>query len=199
MSTRIKDLTEDTTPAGADSVPIDHATDGVRRTLLSSIAALFATLLGGVGLESDGGSPAKLRVKSQLRALEGCRWQKDTTDGAGTTATVEREFYRNNTGAAITLSAVHLSLNGTLAGNDTNNFTIVIRTRDGAGGGASTVVSFTNNVAGGGITALVTKSLGALTTTALPDGHILTTEITKTAAGQVVGVGAVEVLGSIAG
>jgi hypothetical protein len=66
MGTRIKDLTDDTTPVAGDAVPIDSGADGTRKTLLSVLAGLFASLLAGVGLESDGGSPAKLRVAGRV-------------------------------------------------------------------------------------------------------------------------------------
>lgn len=171
---RIKDL-----PAGApvadSAFAHDRVQDGARRATAAEIVALV----------------------TQVRAIE-CRWPKAATDALASDATAEREFYRNNSGVAILLTAILLNIHTTLAGHNTDTFTVIVRQRNGSGGAPATIVSWQNNVANGGLTALVTKDLGTLANASLPAGAILTVEITKQGTGQAVGAGCVECVGSVA-
>lgn len=181
MATRIKDLTEDTTPIAGDSAVIDSTADGTRRTLLSSIATLFATLLAGVGLEAAAGL---IRAKAELRR-ETYKYVLETDAGAST-AKAKRAFQR--IGAAGSITGIFFNASSTHAGNDTNNFQLTIRRQLADGTNELTVCDFVNNVANGGVTALVTKDLTSLgaNLTGFVAGDVLTYQITKNGSGQAV-------------
>lgn len=128
------------------------------------------------GLEFSGGD---LKVKSIVRTRQAV-WDK-VPDAAATTATSERPFFYNDLGATLTLTLAILVVGSTHVGNDTNNFVIVVRKRDAAGA-ATTILTYTNNVASGGVTAWVPKNMGMGAAT-LATGESLTVEITKNGTG----------------
>lgn len=110
-----------------------------------------------------------------------------SNDAAASTVTSEQPFFINDYGVILTLLSVTFINGNTLAGNDTVNFTLTISRRDSAGV-QTTVVAYTNDVASGGVTAWVAKSLGALgPTTTLADGDALTYTIAKNGGGQQLG------------
>lgn len=81
-----------------------------------------------------------------------------------------------------------------VVGNDVNNATILLRRRDGVGGGAVTIASFTTDVASGGFTAFQPKSIGPLANVVLAAGSILTFEITKVGTGVAIPPGLLSVI-----
>jgi hypothetical protein len=86
---------------------------------------------------------------------------------------------------ASTLAAVRISADALVVASDTDYVTITIAVRNGAGGGASTIVTATSKVTGGIALAGFTQvSLGTLANAALPAGAIVTVQVEKSGAGK---------------
>lgn len=126
----------------------------------------------------------KLRVKAEvLTQNEGVT----IVDPAATTATSERPIHINESGVTQTVASADITNATTLAGNNTNNFTMTVRRRNSAGV-AAVIVAYTNDVASGGLTAWILKNLGALANTAIANGESITVEVTKAGTGQALNV-----------
>lgn len=135
--------------------------------------------IAGLGLETDGATPPKLRTKAQFRQFR----PSHQIESLGA-ATVRTELTCAYCPVAMTLNAIRLTSRTSVTGHDTNTFTIIIRQRDGAGGAASTVVSFQCTATpNNSLTAWVPKDLGSLSVTAFPAGSIVTIEVTKQGSG----------------
>jgi hypothetical protein len=77
------------------------------------------------------------------------------------------------------ITGVYFTPRSSLTADNTNNVVVTVRYRDGIGGGSSTIVAYTSNVAGGGMTAFQHKSLGTPANTNLAMGNIITLEVGK--------------------
>lgn len=129
-------------------------------------------------------------LPTETHSDENIAWSKDSDDAAASDATAERAFYRARGGE--TVASVHYTADAAITGTDTNNFAITVGRRTG-GGARSAIVTYTNDVASGGVSAWVPKSLGTPANTALVADDILTVEITKNGTGQIVRKGTVVV------
>lgn len=112
---------------------------------------------------------------------------KYSADATAATASAERPVFR--AADACTVTAAYFLPGGALTADNTDYAVLRIQKRDGVGGSASTVASYTTNVAGGSLTAQVTKSLGTITNASVAAGSILTFEITKGGSGVAVPAG----------
>lgn len=102
-------------------------------------------------------------------------------DGSAGAATAESVIGRAN--MAGTISKVYFVPTAALTGNGTNNATLTVRKRDGAGGAAAAVASLTTTASW---SAFQPVDLGTITNGTLLATDILTFEITKAAGGVVV-------------
>lgn len=114
---------------------------------------------------------------------------KPAADGAAGTATAETSIFRAT--EACRILAVYFVPSAALTGDVTNNATLTVKTRDGAGGAASSVAALTTTASW---TAFVPASLGAISNGALAAGAILTLTIAKGGTGVVVPSGTLVVL-----
>ena len=131
-------------------------------------------------------------------AVKVAHWQKDTDDAMAATLTAEVPIFEAATGQTITLTAIKWTSSATITADNTDNITITIRRRDGAGGAAVTVVAYTMNVASGAPVLNIPKSLGTLANTTLTVGNILTLEVTKGGVGRVLFAGTLSVFHTVA-
>lgn len=152
--------------------------------LVSDAVQVAPSEIAGLGLESDGATPPKLRTKAVIR---------DTTykyileiDGSAASAKPKRAFQRVESAGAII--GIYLNISNTIAGDNTNNFEVFIRRQAADGSGETTVCDFVNNVANGGCVALVTKDLTSLgvNLTGFVAGDVLTIQVIKNGTGQAV-------------
>lgn len=122
-----------------------------------------------------------------LAALKQAQYLKVAADGAAGTATTETVFNRvSRTG---TIVGAWYAPSAALTGDATNNATLTLAKRDGAGGGASTVATITTTAVAGNWTAFVPVSLGTLSNTSVAAGNVLTFAISKGGTGVVVPAG----------
>ncbi len=171
----------------ADSVAVDGATlAGAGLTAAGAVLAVGAG--AGISVNAD-----DVALKSQFSAFE--FESPRAADTVATTAMGESPLYLNKArGVSITLTAIWLTISNTLAGDNTNTFTIIIRrVSDNA-----TIVSFQNNVANGGMVALTPKSLGALANAVIADGVLVSAEVTKQGTGQTIGRWVLTLVGTVA-
>lgn len=132
---------------------------------------------GGIEIDANG----EVALKAQVLT-----WDASVTkvpDAAGTTVTTERPFFVNVHGVTLALVSALINVASSHVASDTANFTVTIRKRDAVGGAAVAIATYTSDVASGGVTAFVSKDLGALSNPTLPAGEILTYEITKLGVG----------------
>lgn len=102
-------------------------------------------------------------------------------DAAASTVTAETVIAAfSGTGK---LTALDIMPTGSVTASDTLYATITIKTRDGAGGGASTVATVVTNVAGGSWTAFTKKTMGAITNGTFAANSVLTITIAKASTG----------------
>jgi hypothetical protein len=122
-----------------------------------------------------------------VAALKQAQYIKVAADGAAATATTETAFNRvSRTGTIVGAWFAPLAA---LTGDATNNATLTLAKRDGAGGGASTVAAITTTAVAGNWTAFVPVSLGTLSNTSVAAGNVLTFAIAKGGTGVVVPAG----------
>ena len=117
-----------------------------------------------------------------------------TTDGAANTATTEFVFARVN--LASTVSKIYYTPTGTLTADDTNYATITVATRDGEGGGATTLKAVTTKITGGtgDWSAFTSVDFGTLSSAAVDAGGVLTLTIAKSGSGVAVPGGVLTVV-----
>lgn len=124
---------------------------------------------------------------------------KAADDGAAATATVEHPIFKVPAHVAngIEVKAVHYTSDATaIAAAADHNATMTVSKRDGAGGSAAVVATYTSDVAGGAVTAWVPKALTLSATLAnlqVPAGGILTFLISKAMNGVVVPAGSITI------
>lgn len=122
-----------------------------------------------------------------VAALKQAQYMKVAADGAAGTATTETAFSRiSRTGTIVGAWFVPSS---TLTGDASNNATLTLAKRDGAGGGASTVAAITTTAVAGNWSAFVPVSLGTLSNASVAAGNVLTFAISKGGTGVVVPAG----------
>ncbi len=122
-----------------------------------------------------------------LAALKQAQYLKVAADGAAGTATSETAFNRvSRTG---TIVGAWYAPSAALTGDATNNATLTLAKRDGAGGGSSSVAAITTTAVAGNWTAFVPVSLGTLSNTSVAAGNVLTFAISKGGTGVVVPAG----------
>lgn len=122
-----------------------------------------------------------------LAALKQAQYLKVAADGAASTATTETAFNRvSRTG---TIVGAWYAPSAALTGDASNNATLTLAKRDGAGGGSSSVAAITTTAVAGNWTAFVPVSLGTLSNTSVAAGNVLTFAISKGGTGVVVPAG----------
>lgn len=111
------------------------------------------------------------------------RWHKDTADGAASTATSEEAFAY--VGGTRTITRCWVTSGGTITADNSNYARLrVYRRRAGV---QVVVAELNTQISGGGSWVAWTPiDMGALTTSAIASGDILTMEITKTGTGVTV-------------
>lgn len=177
-----------TTIAPDDTASAGTSGDAARADHRHAIAAAAPSTIGTANTEGVSTSFARADHVHDAGASRQIQARYAHAGDALATDTVsERAFYRAR--GAETLFAIYYIPRAAQAGDDTNNFTITIRKRDGSGGAAVTVVAYTNNVASGGMAAFDPKDLGALANTAMAADNILTFELTKGGTGQMLTAG----------
>lgn len=124
---------------------------------------------------------------------------KEADDGAASTATAERVVFRvpAHLTNGIEIVSVHYTPDGAVTADAANNATITFSKRDGAGGGATSLATYTSDVAGGSLTAHVPKALTMAATVAdrqLAAGAVLTEAITKGGTGVALQAGSFTVV-----
>lgn len=119
-----------------------------------------------------------------VAALKQAQYMKVAADGAAGTATTETAFSR--IGRIGTIVGAWFVPSAGLTGDATNNATLALAKRDGAGGASAAVASITTTASW---TAFVPVSLGTLTNASVAAGNVLTFAISKAAAGVAVPAG----------
>lgn len=121
-------------------------------------------------------------------------WPKPADDGSASTATAEVLVFRAPVAGKI-VSAHLTATSGGVTANDTDYATVTVSKRDGAGGSATTIATYSSTVAGGGMTQWVPKALTVTEADAtFAAGSIITVKITKPGSGVVVRAGALTLL-----
>lgn len=119
-----------------------------------------------------------------IAALKQAQYMKVAADGAASTATAETAFNRvSRTG---TIVGAWYVPSAALTGDPTNNATLALAKRDGAGGASSPVASLTTTASW---TAFVPVSLGTLSNASVAAGNVLSLAISKGGTGVVVPAG----------
>lgn len=134
-------------------------------------------------------------VESAAVAAGGTRsvsFSKDAADGAASTATSEHVVHRMS--SAGTIAAVYFIPDAALTGDATNNATLSVAKRDGAGGASSPIASRQTTAANGNWTAFVPVNFGTVSNAAVIAGDLLTFAISKGGTGVAVPAGLLVVL-----
>lgn len=177
-----------TTIAPDDTASAGTSGDAARADHRHAIAAAAPSTIGTANTEGVSTSFARADHVHDAGASRQIQARYAHAGDTSATDTVsERAFYRAR--GAETLFAIYYIPRAAQTGDNTNNFTITVRKRDGAGGAAVTVVAYTNNVASGGMAAFDPKDLGALANTTMAADNILTFELTKGGTGQALTAG----------
>ena len=133
---------------------------------------------GAAGVTVDG-----LLIKDNR--LDAAKWREHlfsygVDDGAAGTPIAEKIIGIPH--QACTVVSARYENDAVVTGDDANNATLKVWRRNGSATQAA-VASLTTDVASGGLAAWISKSLGALTNTALAADESLTIEVTKTGTG----------------
>lgn len=166
-----------------DDQTVAKGSGGGARSVAGTILGLFnnqIAVLVGMGIGSGG-------FLSHTRSYV----MRKLVDGSASAATAESSFARAD--QAGTVIGLYFVPDAALTADDTNYATLTVKTRDGAGGAASTVASVTTKITGGSgdWTAFVPVSLGTLSNAALAAGALLTFTIAKSGTGVAVPAGQV--------
>lgn len=164
--------------AGANEAQLESTMQTAVQAVQKATDVAATTTTAGLESAAD-----KTKLNLLTLIANGAKHSKGADAAAGT-ATAETPFYTAL--VAQTISAVNVNANAALTADGTNNATVIIRKRDGAGGAAATVATLVTDVAGGSWSAFVNKSLGAITNGVMAAGSVLTFEITKAGTGVVV-------------
>jgi len=156
--------------------------------------AAFGASRGGVvyDVTSEGVWVEVAQAEFGLIGRPIAEWNKAADDGAANTATSETIFGRVQAPRA---AAKLLYIpSAALTGDNTNNATLLVQKRDGAGGAAQQVAARTTTVANGNWLANQAVDLGAITNGSFVPGDLLTITISKGGTGVVVPRGQLVVL-----
>ncbi len=134
---------------------------------------------------------AGVLLQSAAQRARAYHWLKDTADAGAATVTQERGFAR--IAAPCTIQSVRYTNRVARAGTDVNNFNILVRLWR-AGAVQGTVVSYTNDVASGGLATMTPKDMGGIVTAPALAGDWLAVSINKNGTGQALDEGFLDVL-----
>lgn len=158
--------------------------DTVARTSNSGARSIAGQILGidsaGVWVLLGVGNVELLSAAS----IQQAQFLKPAADGAAGTATTETAFAR--IGRSGVIVGAWFVPSAALSGDNTNNATLALASRDGAGGGSVSIASRATTIANGNWTAFVPVSLGTLSNTSVAAGNVLTFAISKGGSGVVV-------------
>lgn len=122
-------------------------------------------------------------------------YSKDAADATAATATTEKVITRAPFKCRVVSAYFIGDTASTITADGTNNATITLSSNAGAGGASTAVATYTSDVAGGNLAALVPKLLTLVpAAAAIASGSILTFKITKSGTGVVVPTGKLVIL-----